>query len=99
MKRLSANTLRGPGPRYAIREKDICAGNRCISSCDVGHTSARQEWNGRTVLRPIAYESKVLCDTEMKYGAPKAEMFAVIAFVENYRAYLGCAWTTEVLLG
>ena len=25
-----------------------------------------QEWNGRTVLRPIAYGSKVLSDTEMK---------------------------------
>ena len=42
-----------------------------------------QEWNGRTVLRPIAYGSKVLSDTEMKYGAPKAEMFAVITFVEK----------------
>ena len=40
-----------------------------------------QEWNGRTVLRPIAYGSKVLSDTEMKYGAPKAEMFAVVTFV------------------
>ena len=30
-----------------------------------------QEWNGS-----IAYGSKVLSDTEMKYGAPKAEMFA-----------------------
>ena len=30
-----------------------------------------QEWNGKTVLRPIAYGSKVLSDTEMKYGAPK----------------------------
>ena len=28
-----------------------------------------QEWNGNTVLRPIAYGSKVLSDTEMKYGA------------------------------
>ena len=36
-----------------------------------------QEWNGTTVLRPIAYGSKVLYDTEIKYGAPKAEMFAV----------------------
>ena len=27
----------------------------------------------------------------MKYGAPKAEMFAVITFVEKYRAYLGSA--------
>ena len=50
-----------------------------------------QEWNGRTVLRPIAYGSKVLSDTEMKYGAPKAEMFAVVTFVEKYRAYLGRA--------
>ena len=51
----------------------------------------KQEWNGRTVLRPIAYGSKVLSDTEMKYGAPKAEMFAVVTFVEKYRAYLGSA--------
>ena len=48
-----------------------------------------QEWNGKTVLRPISYGSKVLSDTEMKYGAPKAEMFAVVTFVEKYRAYLG----------
>ena len=33
-----------------------------------------QEWNGRTVLRPIAYGSKVLSDTEMKYGASLDEM-------------------------
>ena len=42
-----------------------------------------QEWNGRTVLRPNGYGIKVLSDTEMKYGAPKAEMFAVVLFVEN----------------
>ena len=47
-----------------------------------------QEWNGRTVLRPIADGSEVLSDTEMKYGAPKAEMFAVITVVDQYRAYL-----------
>ena len=45
-----------------------------------------QEWNVRTVLRPIAYGSKVLSDTEMKYCSPKAEMFAVVTFVEKYRA-------------
>ena len=27
----------------------------------------------------------------MKYGAPKAEMFAIVTFVEKYRAYLGSA--------
>ena len=50
-----------------------------------------QDWNGRTVLRPIAYGSKVLKDTEMKYGAPKAELFAVVTSMEKYRAYLGSA--------
>ena len=50
-----------------------------------------QEWNERTVLSPIAYGSKVLSDTEMKYGAPKAEMFAVLTFVEKYRAELWSA--------
>ena len=50
-----------------------------------------QECNGRTVLRPIAYGSKVLSDTEMKYGAPKAEIFAFVTFVKTYRAYLGSA--------
>ena len=44
-----------------------------------------QEWNGRTA----AYGSKGLSDPEMKYGAPKAKMFAVVTFVEKYRAYLG----------
>ena len=50
-----------------------------------------QECNGRTFFCPIAYGSKVLKDTEMKYGAPKADMFAVVTFVEKYRAYLGRA--------
>ena len=50
-----------------------------------------QEWNERTALRPIAYGTKVLSDTEMKYGTPKAERFAVFFLVEKYRAYLGSA--------
>ena len=49
------------------------------------------EWNRRTVLRPIAYVSKVLSDTEVKYGLSKAQMLAVVTFVEIYRAYLGSA--------
>ena len=48
-----------------------------------------QEWNGKTVLRPIAYGSKVFSDTEIKYGAAKAEKLAVVTFVEKYRTYLG----------
>ena len=57
-----------------------------------------QEWNVRTVIRPIAYGSKVLSDNEMKYGAPKVEIFALVLFVEKYRAYLWSApyaWTIE----
>ena len=41
------------------------------------------EWEVGSVLRPIAYGSKVLSDTEMKYGALKAEMFAVVIFVKK----------------
>ena len=41
-----------------------------------GMLHQEQDRNGSNVLRSIAYGSKVLSDTEMKYGAPKAEMFA-----------------------
>ena len=54
-----------------------------------GRLHQEQEWNERTVLRPIAYGSKVPSETEMIYVAPKAEMFAVVTFVEKYRTYLG----------
>ena len=40
-------------------------------------------------MRPIAYGSKNLSDTEMKYGAPKAEMFAVVTFVEKKQGIPG----------
>ena len=42
-----------------------------------------QEWNGRTAPRSIAYGSKVLSDTEIKYSAPKREIFAVVSFVKK----------------
>ena len=63
-----------------------------------------QEWNGRTILRPIAYGSKVLSDTEMKYGAPKAEIFAVITFREKTGPTWGvllssCVWIIVPLPG
>ena len=48
-----------------------------------------QDWNRKTVFRLLAYGRKVLSDTEMKYSAPNAEKFAVVTFVEKYRAYLG----------
>ena len=47
-----------------------------------------REWNGRKVLRPICYGSKVLNEAEQRYGAPKAEMLAVVYFVEKYRSFL-----------
>ena len=56
-----------------------------------GKLHQEQYWNGTIVLRPIAYGIKVLSDTEKKFGAPKAEMFAVARFMEKYRAYLGSA--------
>ena len=64
-----------------------------------GMLHQEQEWNERTVLRPIAYGSMVLSDTEMKYGAPKVEIVAVVTFVESTAHTLGAlplsyAWTT-----
>ena len=58
-----------------------------VAICGILHQE--QEWNERTVVRPIAYGSNVLSDTKMMYGAPRAEMFAGVTFVEKYRAYLG----------
>ena len=36
-----------------------------------GKLHQEHEWKGRTVLRSIAYGSKVLSDIEIKVGAPK----------------------------
>ena len=81
--------VRGTGVRDANGERDVRVGYGASVVAISGILHQEQEWNGKTVLRPIAYGSKVLSDTEMKYGAPKAEMFAVVTFVEKYRAYLG----------
>jgi len=47
-----------------------------------------QEHEGRTILRPIHYGSKTLSQTQMKYGAPKLEMFAAYYFVDKFHSYL-----------
>ena len=73
-------------------EKGMCVLDTDASVVAIsGILHLEEERNRRTVLRPIAYGSDVLSDTEMKYGAPKAEKFAVVTFVEKYRAYLGSA--------
>ena len=48
------------------------------------HAATDPQQRKEVPLRMAA--SKVLSDTEMKYGAPKAEMFAVVTFVEKYSA-------------
>ena len=47
-----------------------------------------QEWNGRKLLRPIYYGSHALNPTQMKYGAPKLEMLAVVTYVRKFHSYL-----------
>ena len=81
--------LRGTSVRDANGKRDVRVGYGCVGSRDFWNSPSRTRMDGKTVLRPKAYGSKVLSDTEMKYGAPKAEMFAVVTFVEKYRAYLG----------
>ena len=62
-----------PGPRHADREGGCSCWTRMHQWLRYrAYFTQEQEWNGRTVLRPIAYGSKVLSDTEMKHGAPKA---------------------------
>ena len=43
------------------------------------------EWENSSPSHSIWQQ--VLIDTEMKYGAPKAEKFAIVTLVANYRAY------------
>ena len=47
-----------------------------------------QEHNGRTILRPIVYGSKSLTRTQLNYGAPKQEMYAVFYFMEKFHSYM-----------
>ena len=47
-----------------------------------------QQWNGRMVLRPVYYGSPALNPTQMKYGAPKLEMLAVVTYVKKFHSYL-----------
>ena len=50
-----------------------------------------QEWNGRTVLRPIAYGSKVLSDHRDEIWRTKSRNVCSSHLREKYRAYLGSA--------
>ena len=47
-----------------------------------------QEHNGKTILRPIVFGSKSLTKTQLNYGAPKLEMYAVFYFIEKFHSYL-----------
>ena len=47
-----------------------------------------QEYNGQIILRPKVYGSKSLTKTQLNYGAPKLEMYAVFYFVEKFHPYL-----------
>ena len=47
-----------------------------------------QEYNGKTILRPIVYGSKSLTRTQLNYGAPKLEMYTVFYFVGKFHSYL-----------
>ena len=46
-----------------------------------------QQWNGKTVLRPVYYGSHALNPTQVKYGAPKLEMLAVVTYVKKFHSY------------
>ena len=56
-----------------------------------------QEHNGKTILRLIVFGSNSLTRTQLNYGAPKLEMYAVFYFVEKFHSYLaGREYTLRV---
>ena len=46
------------------------------------------EHNGKTILRPIFYGSKTLTRTQLNYGAPKLETYAIFNFTEKIHSYI-----------
>ena len=47
-----------------------------------------QEYNGKSIRRPIVNGSKSLTRTQLNYGASKLEMYAVLYLVEKFHSYL-----------
>ena len=78
-----ATTLAAPNEqgRFAL---DTDASTFAIA----GILHQEQEYNGKTILSPIVYSSKSLTRTQLKYGALKLEMYAVVYFVEKFHSYL-----------
>ena len=67
--------------------------------CQILHTDAsevakatilhQEQLVGETKkLKVIAYDIKVLSESEMRYGSPKVEMLAVVYFSEKFRSHL-----------
>ena len=88
-----ATTLADEGGRFVL-VKDASA----VAIAEILQQEQEQEYNGKTILRPIVYGSKSLTRTQLNYGATKLEMYASristpTLQVENSR----CAWTNEAL--
>ena len=80
--------MRDTGARDANGKRDVRAGYGCVGSHDFWHYPTRTGMEREDSLKTNNVREQTLSDTEMKYGAPKAEMFAVVTFVEKNRAYL-----------
>ena len=81
--------VRGSVIGRASRKSYIRSTYRCLSGRDFRVTSSKGGVEWQHHLEITSETSKILSDTEMKYGSSKAEMFAVVNFVDNYRDYLG----------
>ena len=81
--------VRGTSTRDANRERDVRAEYGCVRSSDFWNSPSGTRVERENSLETNSVREQSLKFTEMKYGAPKAEMFAVVTFVEKYRAYLG----------
>ena len=79
--------MRSTCARDARGKGNVCDG--CIGGSDLWNTPSRLGVERKDSLETDSLRSKVLSDTEMKNGAPKAQLFAIVTFEEKCRAYLG----------
>ena len=90
---MSTNLLRS---QYAIiqRSRIIHARGSFYLDTDASEVSIaailqqQQQVNGSKKLPKIAYGGRIVSEAEMRYGAPKAEMLAVVYFLEKFCSHV-----------
>ena len=80
---VDATALKAPNEegRY-VSDTDASA----VATAGILHQE--QECNGKIIHRPIVYGCKSLSRTQLNYGAPKLEMYAMFYFIKQIHSYI-----------